>query len=365
MGTYNKAVEYIVKRKELGREPDMPMLPAIIMNPSGDFSLEETSGKMLWRFPYLASGLASQIFDTIYQDENVRITVIKSRIKGDIECIVLPSSYYEFLDIKMHFNLVFGGLERYVTPSGFNSFIILPSEVYDFEYTNDVTHEDYTIHIADTSEKLIKTTNRNEVIYPQTLNPRLRFTSMTDGSSRYGGADKMPEWRLNCNLEYEVEIPTHILIQTDYLPKYINMELRCGMCYSTNTQFNMQIPPEYRFLDDSWIRVDTTPDNNGIIVPGLRTIEKKPSEVFNTRYFHTITQAEVDSTSNILIELPEQITNKDLLLVYSRTGELSYGQQYELVYGGLAILLYRDNVVIEPGDILELYVYKFIPKQEL
>jgi ketosteroid isomerase-like protein len=39
VGTYDKAVEYIVKQCELGREADRPTLPALILNPTGDFCL--------------------------------------------------------------------------------------------------------------------------------------------------------------------------------------------------------------------------------------------------------------------------------------------------------------------------------------
>ena len=70
VGTYDKAVEYIQKVCQYeGREIDRPQLPALILNPSGDFELADTiaGGRQLWRFPNLAPGMIKRIFDPVYQ----------------------------------------------------------------------------------------------------------------------------------------------------------------------------------------------------------------------------------------------------------------------------------------------------------
>ena len=37
VGTYDKAVEYLEKCQQYARETDKPLLPALILNPSGEF----------------------------------------------------------------------------------------------------------------------------------------------------------------------------------------------------------------------------------------------------------------------------------------------------------------------------------------
>ena len=54
VGTYDKAVEYLEKCQQYERETDKPLLPALILNPSGEFDNADalSGGKQLWRFPY-------------------------------------------------------------------------------------------------------------------------------------------------------------------------------------------------------------------------------------------------------------------------------------------------------------------------
>ena len=61
VGTYDKAVEYITKQEQYGREGDKPNLPALVLNPTGDFNLDDpnSTAHQFWRFPHLAAGQAA------------------------------------------------------------------------------------------------------------------------------------------------------------------------------------------------------------------------------------------------------------------------------------------------------------------
>ena len=107
MGTYFKAVEFLNKKDQMGREVDMPMLPMMSLNPSGEFVIEEKYGRMFWRFPYLAPGLTSSMFTPIYQDQYVKITPNFTRLRGELEIGIGTASYYEYLDYKVFLNLLF------------------------------------------------------------------------------------------------------------------------------------------------------------------------------------------------------------------------------------------------------------------
>ena len=99
VGTYDKALEYLNKQVQYARETDQPMRPALICDPSGEFSFDETYGKQPWRYPNLAPGFAKYMFHPIYQDQNVLITVAFSRMVGELNFIGLMSSFYEYTDM--------------------------------------------------------------------------------------------------------------------------------------------------------------------------------------------------------------------------------------------------------------------------
>ena len=123
VATYDKAVEYLTKKDQYGREVDKPQLPAMILNPSGEFDLAEATagGHQMWRFPNLSPGFAKRLFIPIYKDENMYITVAFMRIQGDIELLMLLNSFYEYCDLRMLFLNVFGGFDRWIDPQFFTS----------------------------------------------------------------------------------------------------------------------------------------------------------------------------------------------------------------------------------------------------
>ena len=75
VGTYDKAVEYINKQCEYGRETDRPNLLALILNPSGEFLPADANagGRQYWRYPNLAPTMIKRLFDAIYKDEHLEV----------------------------------------------------------------------------------------------------------------------------------------------------------------------------------------------------------------------------------------------------------------------------------------------------
>lgn len=362
VGTYTKAIEYLLKQIQYDREIDMPMIPAIILNPSGDFVMDETYGMMMWRYPNLMPGFMTRIFEPIYQDENVKINVGFSRLKGEVEFLTLYDSYYEYADTRIFLNLIFGGLNRYIYPRYFNSFIILPSEIYDYEYKNPVTGQDYTIHIPHTYNKLVKTTNKDEVVYPCTILPRFKMTNMSDASTKFGGIDRLPDWRLTFSVEYEIEIPTFLVLQTDYLVEKINLDIKYGSCYSANNIYgSLEVPPdEMMSFSGNLDYVFDSTEGTLIETPTEATLSDKKTRRFKTRYYHIVTQEEEDSTTDVDIVLPETITDNMLLLLYGKYGPFAYGDHYTINTAGTILTIHVQYVQLVKGDIIELYVYEYI-----
>ena len=396
MGTYDKAVEYLIKGEELGsssqiiggqvpREPDMPMKGAIIMNPLGEFAPADanTGGKQLWRFPNLGFAFVNRLFDPIYRDEHVKITPGFQRMKGEVELIMMVESFYEYCDLRMYLYSIFGGMERVIEPQYFTSFIIIDDELLNYEYYNEHTGLRYTLDwsTAGAYEQLVKTTNRNEMAIPVTIKPQLTLTGISDASERYGGTDKLPSWKINATVSYEVELPAFLFMEIDYLAENFNVQTRYGSAYSA---YNDYQPPINRELKNfSWIwdvpsTSSQTPDQlsqplqiladdstNVIatdVVPETteNTMAYTGDFVFKTRYMHTVTADEVDTTGVLAITIPETIEPPLILIVNSKDGELDYKNHYDIVDSGDTLNINLETVPLESDQILELFVYEAV-----
>jgi hypothetical protein len=361
VGTYDKAVEYLNKQCELNREADKPNLPALILNPSGDFDLADANagGRQLWRFPNLAPGMIKRIFDPVYQDENVEIDVGFIRMQGDLELLMLSNSFYEYCDLKMLFLQIFGGYERWIYPQFFTTFIILPEELVNYRYTNEYTGLSYVLdwESAGAYDKLVKTIARNELVLPCRIKPTYKLTSISDGSNRYGGADQIADWRLTATIRYEIEIPAFLVLQSDYLVQEIESRIKAGSAFSL-TDYS-EPPPTYEW--GSTFEYDLGLDETSHSEINLDTTSEQVSQTeyeYNTQFFYTVTQADVDSTSNLNISLPFTVDTDNPILLYSRYGKMDYGDHWILTNNNKTIVVKKANVDLEVGMVIAIYLYK-------
>lgn len=357
VSTYDKAVEYLTKVDQYDREVDQPNLPALILNPSGDFNISENGGMQLWRFPNLGPGLIKRLFYPMYQDNNLIITCGFSRFKGEIELIALVNSIYEYLDLKVLYLQIFGGMNRIIYPTVFNGFIIIPESLYNYKYTNEYTGVSYTIdwESAGVSDQLIKTTNRTEHIFPVNIRPWFKLTGMSDGSTKYGGTDKLADWRLVTTVEYEIEAPSFIVLESDYLAENMKMNINVGSSYSVYPDY--QPPTDKIISKSSWdwgLNEDT--DSN-LDTDATADIVYSKEILFKTRYYHIVSDSESKSTTDVDVSLPEVIDDPDYLIVNYRYGELLYGDHYTIVDNGETLRIKVDNVTLIKNTAIELYVY--------
>ena len=362
VGTYDKAVEYLQKYCQYGRETDKPDKPALILNPSGDFDLADANagGRQLWRFPNLAPGMIKRLFDPVYQDKNVQINVGFIRIKGELELLALLSSFYEYCDLKMLFLQIFAGYERWIYPQFFTTFIILPEELVNYRYTNPYTGLSYKLdwQSAGAYNKLVKTIAQDKLVIPCEIKPIYKLNSFSDASQRYGGADDLADWRLGATIEYEVEIPSFLVLESDYLVEDVNIRISSGSAYSLYTDYTV---PTFNFnyqTSYDWGLDETS--HSVIDLDSTCTQTYNAEYSLNTRYFHIVTQVEVDSTSNLTITLPEQITDINSILLNSKYGPMAYGDHYYLTDNGNTLVVRNDTVSLEEGMVIEIYIYKRI-----
>jgi hypothetical protein len=260
----------------------------------------------------------------------------------------------------MLFLNIFGGRDRIIYPRFFSSFIILPDELINYEYTNEYTGERYRIDWqgAGARTELVRSTARDELVLPCNIKPQIALTGLSDGSQRYGGADRLADWRISATINYEVEIPNYFILQSDYLALGMDVEVRYGSAFSA---YNDYQPPQDRWLHNvTWdLGLDATSDSRVTVDPCDATNEVVYEESFEFKYreFYEVKQTDIDSTSNLRITLHEQNLDNKVVIVNSKEGQLNYQDHYYIDSGNIIVIRTTDTVNLQAGWMLEVYIY--------
>lgn len=337
IGTFDKAVEYINKQDK-GKGPpfdppgqgppsQQPELPALIINPMGEMGIDEArhGSKQLYRFPNLAPGMLAYLYEPIYKDANVMITPGFTRLRGELECIALLNSFYEYFDFRILLLQMFGGLERPIHPVFFDTFIILDNQLLSYKYQNDVLNLEYELDWQNHGayEKLIKTTNKNEVVFPCRIRPFYTLTSQSDQSERYGGADKLAEYKLGFTISYEIEIPTMLMIFENLDLSESDRHLSINISYGSSSS-------EYYLKDEyykSKLENDVNSINTKIIFPNLRnTLINKTQEEYSQ-----LAGFSYDEEGNVIKDVKYTPINESIYeSTINKDGEVEKVMNYEL-----------------------------------
>jgi len=219
----------------------------------------------------------------------------------------------------------------------------------------------YKINIEESSSRLIETTNTNEVVFPCSILPRYKMTSVSDASTRLGGVENLPDWKLNFTLSYEVELPTFIVLETDYLVEKFTINMMYESCYTSNKVYDTSeiVPANIESFDGNLdFGLDST-SNSIVTYPEEAVIDNIKSRLVKTRYYHIVTQEEVDSTTYVDITIPEEVNDINLLRMNGKYGNLVYGDNY-IILNGTIIRINKEHVNLELHDILEIFIYEYI-----
>jgi hypothetical protein len=355
LGTYEKSVEFFNKKCELGREVDTNILPSVTLDPTYDFEPAPVGGRFLWQSQWKSAGQGEQLFDSYeigLKDQCVRLTPVFSRYQGTFELIWWLNSVYELLDFRTYLFQFSSGYNRIMRPRCFECFIILPDAV--------IEHEDGNNERVDWSQTQLtvrKINNMNQDCYtmPILLNPWFKFTSISDATEKYGG-DDVAKYKLSVAVEYEIEIPTYIVMTPHAGLKYINFNVSMDAAYSRyglNPVFDPTIPDIVKRSDESGEREDVP----GVLIPGDEDSRGTAITEFVERAYYKFTAEDEDDESDwFVIENPFPTdVNERLIKIVSYTGELLFGDRWRFSTDGTNI-----EVNIEPKEdqLVEFFRYQ-------
>lgn len=218
ISTYDKAVEFFKKKKELGHEVNAPILPSITLDPGLDFSPDERAGRFLWQYSTLAPGMGFKLFKPIdLKEQSVTVTPVFTRYQGTFELIFWLSSVYELLDFRTMFLQYMGGYGRYVRPKFFWSYLIFPDKIVN--YKND---ESIPIDWGNSDSTIlhVETINKRKRSIPFPIDAIWKLDSLNDNSTKYG-QDQISEYKLSATCTYEVNIPTYVVLDPHILENFL------------------------------------------------------------------------------------------------------------------------------------------------
>ena len=354
IGTYAKAVQHYKKRREEASEKGLFHYPALSLDPGiYDIEPEERAGKFFHNYPGFNTKFGAEITEPkIYEDDNLWIGAVLNRYKSRMELIVWCRSPYEVIDNRIRAFQYFGGLDRPIRPRGIESYFVLPTDIHYQRYTNRYTNETYVLDWSNSTAKnvLIKNMNKEAFVYPFTLAPYVKLTGVTDGSERYGdsGTDDISEYRITLEMEWECNLPTHLVFFSNELPEaaFVGFEITVGHQYVPATGGTTADE-----IIDTHITLDSTSQT---------TVSSTIDLSFDKAYNYIVTSDDEQKITNdekLVIDLEEPVDDIRKIRVFGRLGRLEADVQYtienplQLTIFGFAV----DN--ISEGDLLTVMYY--------
>ena len=197
--------------------------------------------------------------------------------------------------------------------------------------------------------------NKDVYTMPILLNPWFKFTNISDASQKYGG-DNIAEYKLSVTVEYEIEIPTYIVITPHAKLKYINLDVSMDSAYSRyglNPIFDPSVGEFGKRPDESDTREDypdmTITTENG-------ELPSVVSEFVERAYYKFTLEDESDDSEWFIIDNPfaPEITEQ-FIAVGSYTGPLKFGDYWRFNIDKTGI---EVKVTPKEDELVEFFRYQ-------
>lgn len=346
IATYEKAVQHYKDKISKTGDNHHPGYPFLTLDPSLDFEPDDRAGRFLYQYPSFDRAFAKQVFEPkLYEDDNVTISPVLNRYKGRLELIIWCGSVYESIDNRVLAYQFFGGLNRPIYPASILGYFILPDEYVYYTYDNPYTSENYQLDWPAQSiqQMLIKNINKEKWVYPFYIRPYIKLTGVSDATEKYGG-DSLAEWKISLDMEWECDIPTHLIFHVKKYPKIRHSIFDIGVGFH-------YLPGSSESAPDQIIKTVTDPDTGEITSYDLEL-----KQVF----MYEITEEDkqlIDSDQDFTITLSEDVASENHLYVYSKYGQLRNRYHWILSDPTTVTLLGFNLKTLEAEDNITLVKY--------
>lgn len=367
ISTYEKHVRHWRTRSKEAGEKLTPRYPYLVVDPSLEFEPDPQAGRFFYQYQQFDRKTAASMFNpVIYNDGNVRISPSLTRYRGRMTLILYCSSFQELIDYQIMTYQFFGGMDRVIKPLNLESYIILPDEFTSYVYENDYTGEKYSLNWDDNQADvyLVRNINQNKMCFPVESQPFFRLTSLTDGSEKYGGsADAIGEHRLNIELEYEIELPTSLIVFMNQQPEgcpvtaRIDMELVVGFHM---IKLDHQVGEQIILAPDEIFKLVGHEITEGDLEGDTTTSR---FIIYDQVFYYTVTEEDIDKIENeppenFTIQLLEDAPDCSYVKVFSKDGEMRRGWIWKLIDNDVIELMGFRLQNLSEGDVIAIVYYK-------
>ena len=357
ISTHNKAVEMVRTRKNLAHENWSPKFPFLVVQPNLDMKPDPLIGRLTHAYPNFQQHFASKLYkNRLYEDDNIYIAPVLNRYVGTIDCTLWCSSLYESIDQKINFIQMFGNEGSYIYPRNIDCLLILPDSLEKYTYKNNYTEEEYQLDWSNTlyAPTLIRNLNQNKLSANVNLKPYLKLNSIDANGDAFGGSgNSISDYSVNANLEWECNIPTHLILVEKKMPipsVPITIRTNHKFSYITNP---VNIEETINFPDEIF-------DSSVIDVSGSPTQVEQKFLLYHTSENYIITENDVNkfkTNKNLYLTPNVEITDSRYIRAHAKYGWLDEPVHYDIKDG--KIVLYGQNLksLIE-GDIITFAYYR-------
>ena len=336
VGNYNKTLRYLNDYKT--RNLDNPLLPLL----SGTFQLTNLDEKTNHTWKHMARNqnyLASRLYKSVYEDDHVMLNVIFERFMGTSEVILIAHSSPQLQDYQF-LSMQWFDLNKWFVMPRFDTRLLVPVEMIDYNYVNEAINDQYTVDLGPvTNSELIRSMDQQHFVFPIKSRPMARLTSVSDGTTFYGGAE-LPAFRLNLTFEWDIELPAYVVLHTDFKIDHIKKRI----------MVNGEITTDFVEPDDPGLKSTQGPS---IIKLGDSIIEDGKM-AYQIRVRHDIVIPE-DHNDHVDFDLalPEPKGNNYLVLV-SYWGVMREDYEYSMKDDSTITIKVRFN----KDDYISVYYYE-------
>ena len=237
----DKSIQRIEEEKSDIRELQKAPLPSLVLTPVIDEPVQQWY--KLWNSRRMAPRLGSVMAKGILSTDDYFISYVTRRIAGHVDIAIVTKSYMEAHDIMMAFYDQLYNINSWVILPEINLYFVVPEELVF--YTEDGGRIVVDWSNTKLSHELVKSINQKKYLFPLKHHPYIRLTSLSDASNLYGGTDSVPVYGLTGTIEYEMDMPAYLTIETDYLIKDVELTLEMGSYYFPNTVYEYLNSPAF------------------------------------------------------------------------------------------------------------------------
>lgn len=349
IGTYGKALQHYTDLKNEAEMKHIPEYPFMTFDPGLDIEPDDIAGRFPHQYPNISELKGSKQWKpAIYSDDNVTISPVLNRYRGTFEIILWCRSVYEYLDLKILTHQFFGGPDRTIYPVNVSGYFVIPNCLRYYTYDNKYTLENYQLDWSNSNAEtvLYKTLNRDKFVYPFSMRPYLKLASVSDASEKYGG-DELAEYKLQATIEWETDLPTHMVLVSNVAPR---------------GKFVMDIGTGAYYLGSTY--TDTAPEEIQQILGDFDTYEVANRDlVVKERYAYSVTGDDISNLSDdtrVNFSLPEQVSDRYIISIYHPDRKLEADYDFVLSDSKDSVVLIpvRLKSLLEEDDILTVVIYE-------